>query len=93
VLTGSNIEVLDFWQGVTTREGGVNWLDSVACVVQPSLMETRPARLLQALAAGIPVVTTAACGLDGQEGVTIVPFGDSAALRTAIERHIGTAEG
>jgi hypothetical protein len=89
VLTGSNIENPDFWQGVRKQHAAGDWLENVACVVQPSLLESRPQRLLQALAAGVPIVATAACGLDEQDGVTLVPYGDSKALREATEKHLG----
>jgi glycosyltransferase involved in cell wall biosynthesis len=62
-----------------------DWLNGVRLVVQPAIVEQAPRRLLEAIAAGVPVIATAACGLDPQPGLTIVPAGDRE-LTTAIAR-------
>jgi hypothetical protein len=87
VLPGSELEGPGFWRDVVTRKpaGGTNWLSGVAAVVQPALVEERPRALLAALAARVPVIATAACGLSPREGVTIVPVDDPAALIAAIK--------
>jgi glycosyltransferase involved in cell wall biosynthesis len=54
-------------------------------VVLPAFVENRPRQLLEALAGGVPVVATPACGLGPAEGLTLVPAGDAAALREAVE--------
>ena len=84
VLLGSDLEGADFWDGVATRRGGETWLSEVCAVVQPALVEERPRHLLAALAAGVPVIATAACGLGTREGVTTIPAGDLGALMTAL---------
>ncbi len=86
VLPGSELEGQDFWQGVTVQKPGAgdNWLAGVAAVVQPALVEERPRALLAALAAGVPVIATPACGLAPHDGVTLVPAGDTAALVDAL---------
>ena len=84
VLLGSDLEGAEFWDGVATRRGGDAWLNGVAAVVQPALVEERPRHLLAALAAGVPVIATAACGLGAREGVTTIPAGDAAALTAAL---------
>jgi hypothetical protein len=90
MLLGSELEGPDFWDGVRvhrpTATGPHGWLDRVAAVVQPAQFEERPRHLLAALAAGVPVIATAGCGLAAQAGLTIVPRGDSAALAAAISR-------
>ena len=85
VLTGSELEGSDFWTGVRTiRADSSNWLDGVACVVQPALLEDAPRRLLEALASGVPVIATRACGLVEQRGLTLID--GSLPLRDAIAR-------
>jgi VanW like protein len=86
VLLGSELEGTDFWQGVKTRRvvSGENWLDGVCAVVQPALVEERPRRLLQAIASGVPVICSPACGLGDIEGYERVAFGDVAALRERV---------
>lgn len=87
VCLGGIIESKDFWQGVKMHrpaEGMGSWLDGAAAVVLPAFVEHRPRRLLAALAAGVPVITTPQCGLGGMAGVTEVPVGDAAALTQAL---------
>jgi len=86
VRMGSDLEGPDFWTGVDTRRPapGASWLDGISVVVQPAVLEDRPRRLLEAIAAGVPVIATPACGVEGMPGVTTVPVGDVEALITAI---------
>jgi VanW like protein/Glycosyl transferases group 1 len=86
VVLGGELEGPDFWNGVAARrvEPGEDWLAWVAAVVQPAIAEERPRHLLAALAAGVPIIATAACGLGAQEGVTLVPADDPDALIAAL---------
>jgi hypothetical protein len=90
MLLGSELEGPDFWDGVRVDRpaatGPHGWLDRVAAVVQPAQFEERPRHLLAALAAGVPVIATAGCGLAAQAGLTIVPYGDVTALAAAVRR-------
>ena len=83
VLLGAELEGPSFWQGV--RPAAADWRPAAA-VVQPALVEDQPRRLLAALAAGIPVIATEACGLAPQEGLTLVPADDVTALVAALQR-------
>ncbi|MFT5469697.1 MAG: hypothetical protein ACI8UO_004819 [Verrucomicrobiales bacterium] len=83
-LAGPTLESPDFWEGIEVERVPFG-LDGVcAAVVLPAWVENQPRRLLQAAAAGIPVIASEACGLDGVEGVTTIPEGDVEALRKAI---------
>ncbi len=85
VLIGSELEGDGFWDGVRTRRADpANWLDGVSAVVQPALLEDAPRRLLQALASGVPVIATAACGLIERDGLTTIPAGASEELIEAL---------
>jgi hypothetical protein len=85
MLLGSELEGPGFWDGVRVhRPADAGWLDRVAAVVQPAHVEERPRHLLAALAAGVPVIATAACGLAPQAGLTLVPVNDPQALRDAL---------
>ena len=89
VLCGAELEGARFWDGVRTVRGGPDgtsmdgaWMDGVAAVVQPAWVEDQPRRLLTALAAGLPVIATPACGLDA--GFVPVRAGDAAGLIAAL---------
>jgi glycosyltransferase involved in cell wall biosynthesis len=61
-----------------------HWLDGADLVVFPAFVESQPRRLLAALASGVPVIATPACGLGPRE-----PAGDAAALCHAVEAALG----
>jgi VanW like protein len=93
VLLGSELEGPSFWDGVKTRKfdparGGDRWLEQVAVVVQPAIAEDRPRHLLMALAAGVPVIATPACGLAAQPGLTTVSADDLGALIAALRARL-----
>jgi VanW like protein/glycosyl transferase family 1 len=83
---GSELEGPDFWTGVTVDRapGDGSWLDGVRAVVHPALVEAAPRRLLEALAAGVPVIATEACGIMAQPGLALVAPGDAQALAQAM---------
>lgn len=84
VAMGSRLEGPGFWDGVRLAAPDGYWLDGADLVVLPAWVEHRPRRLLEALACGVPVVATPACGLAAEPGLTVIPTGDIDALRDAI---------
>ena len=95
VLLGDNdmkegLEGQGFWAGLPVHHASRNdsaWLHEAGLVVQPSLIEEQPRSLLAALAAGIPVIATPACGILPRLGVTLIPENDPEALVEAILAH------
>lgn len=85
VIMGPNIEGADFWVGFDVTRSGDDWLKTADLVVLPAFVEHKPLRLLRAVAAGIPVIASSACGVDNVAGVTTIDAGDAYALRQAIE--------
>src|SRR5206468_9007485 len=83
-LCGHVIESAEFWEGVRTEVAGDSWLDGASMVVLPAWVENQPRRLLHAVAAGIPVIASEACGLAGLPGVVTLRENDGAALLAAI---------
>ncbi|THD37756.1 MAG: vanw family protein [Sphingomonas sp.] len=65
--------------------------DQLAGVILPALVEHNPRTLLRALAAGLPVIATPACGLPAQPGLTLIPANDPAALRDAMQHALDSA--
>src|SRR6185437_1088573 len=90
---GGQLEGADFWAGVRIdpAPAGGRWLDGVEAVVHPALTQDAPRRLIEALAAGVPVVATPACGLDAQPGLILVPPDDPQAIVRAIGHLRGNA--
>ncbi|HEX4179161.1 MAG TPA: VanW family protein [Caulobacteraceae bacterium] len=88
VALGRDLEGGDFWRGA--RILAPSGLEPVDAVVQPALVEDQPRALLAALAAGVPVIASTACGLDPRPGLTLVPPDDANALIAAL-RSLGAA--
>jgi hypothetical protein len=86
-LCGPVIEAPDFWRGIKTeRHVSGDWLADARCVVLPAWVENQPRRILEAIAAGIPVIASEACGVSELDGVITVRPGDADELRSAIEQ-------
>jgi len=86
VSVDDGLEGPEFWRGVDVRFVG-NFhraLELAAVAVLPAYVEHRPRRLLHALAAGVPIIASTACGLEGGAGVRLVPAGDLDALCAAL---------
>jgi VanW like protein len=85
VCLGGFLEGADFWSGVRLAEPSPDdWLTGIAAVVLPAFVENRPRRLLEAVAAGVPVVASPECGLGAMRGVTEVAAGDADGLIGAL---------
>lgn len=92
-LAGAQLEGPDFWRGVEVERAAVDdWLAGASVVALPSFVEHAPRRLLEAVARGVPVVASTACGLEGVPGVVSVPAGDADALREALARALRSAD-
>jgi hypothetical protein len=93
-LGGKSLEGPNFWSGVRTLMPSSNdspdaWLEGVAAVVQPALVEENPRRLLKALSCGVPVIATRFCGLEPREGLHIVSQVDTTSLVEALQEVLG----
>jgi hypothetical protein len=88
-VLGQNFEGDRFWDGVELVPNLGDPFDDVGLGVLPAYVEHQPRLLLRAMALGVPVIASAACGVEAGAGVTIVPTGDVAALRGAIRSALG----
>ncbi|MDT4836042.1 hypothetical protein FQZ97_697250 [compost metagenome] len=88
-VLGSLSDDARLWHGIESIQH-MNWqgdgLAGAAVVVLPAHIEHAPRALLRAVAAGVPVVASTACGLAGVPGVHEVAPGDIDALRTALQQ-------
>jgi hypothetical protein len=78
---GGFLEGADFWYGVSLVEPDPSdWLTGISAVVLPAYVENRPRGLLEAVAAGVPVVASPECGLGEMSGVTQIGSHESEEL-------------
>jgi len=84
-LLGSDLEGDGFWKDLDVSKADDHWLADARAVVLPAWVEHQPRRLLQAVAAGIPVIASNACGLAAMPGVKTIPDGDVEALKVALK--------
>jgi hypothetical protein len=66
IVFGEMLEDADFWAGlrIERRAFGPGWLDGIGAILHPATLTSQPRRVLQALAAGVTIYATPACGLD-----------------------------
>jgi glycosyltransferase involved in cell wall biosynthesis len=85
------LEGNNFWDGLEVKPmlAGADWLRNATVVVLPAFVEHQPRRLLEAVARGVPVIASRACGLGQLDGVAEVELGDIASLRREIEKALG----
>lgn len=85
VITGAVIEAEDFWAGIACERrayAAANLFEDVGLVFLPAYVEAQPLVLLHAAARGIPVLASAACGLERVAGVST--FHDEAQLQALL---------
>ncbi len=70
--------------GLTCSQGSLADLASASALVIPAWIEHQPRLALLALASGVPVIATEACGLPEHELLHEIPTPDSASLADAI---------
>jgi hypothetical protein len=87
-IAGHELEGADFWAGARglAIHHGSPALGSIDAVVLPAWIEHQPRVLLRAIAAGVPVIASRACGVEGLPGVHTIAAGDLDGLRAALER-------
>ena len=96
-LGAANEGGADPFMGLDCSRGQVSDLASASALVLPAWIEHQPRLALLALASGIPVIATEACGLPLHEKSHVIPAPDAAALASAIhsmlhpDRAIGVA--
>jgi hypothetical protein len=85
ITLGATIEDEDFWRDFDWARGAEDWLGRADLVVLPAFVEHKPRRLLRAVAQGIPVIASKACGVEQVEGIKTIEAGDAESLRREIE--------
>jgi glycosyltransferase involved in cell wall biosynthesis len=84
---GKNIEHENFWENVSTEKFNGD-LDSIGLIIYPTFIEHQPRLILKALAKGIPIITTAACGLESSDRIKILENNDFELLKKEVVAHL-----
>lgn len=85
-VLGTPSDDVTLWQGIDVEYMSYtgDWLAHADAVVLPAHVEHSPRAALAAVAAGVVVIATPACGLQDLPGVSTIPAGDVVALRAAL---------
>lgn len=78
-VLGKATESESFWGDVQVKAFAGNW-KNIRVVVLPAFVEHQPRFVLRAIALGIPVIVSKACGLENLEDVSVITAGDTQAL-------------
>jgi hypothetical protein len=84
--------VADPFGGLACRRSGADGLASAHALVLPAWIEHQPRLALLALASGIPVIATAACGLPEHPMLHVLDAPDAKALRDVILKVLQPSE-
>jgi hypothetical protein len=86
LVLGTPPSDVETWAGVnwSAVPYSSDWLSEADVVLLPAYIEHQPRAALQAIAAGIPVVASPACGLKSMSGVQEVQAGDVDAIERAV---------
>ena len=87
VVTGHSLEQTNFWKGIAIEKFNGNFSD-IKVIVYPTYVEHQPRRLLKAVARGIPVITTHACGLEASDTIRLVETGNYEALKSVLIKQL-----
>jgi VanW like protein/Glycosyl transferases group 1 len=87
LILGSPPSDTSLWEGVNwqPRRYTDNWMLETDIVLLPAYVEHQPRAALIALANGIPVIASPACGLDAEHGLTLITPGCADTLAAAIQ--------
>ncbi len=88
MILGTRLEDVRKWDGINLLPTG-DWKSRALAVVQPSVFETRPQKLLHGLAAGVPIIASSQCGLP-YDACTTIEFGDIDELEGVLRKLVAT---
>jgi glycosyltransferase involved in cell wall biosynthesis len=88
-VLGKAMECDNFWgrDKIRYTDQGPALLD-IGCVILPAYVEHQPRPLLLALASGVPVICSRACGIpEGTPGVALIDAGNEEQLRAHLAHY------
>lgn len=87
VISGSALEDDNFWGDLKIEKFNGD-LNQIGLIVYPTYIEHQPRQILKAIAKGIPVITTTACGLENSDKVEIVEMNNFEQLKSKVKEWI-----
>jgi hypothetical protein len=90
-LGGLAAEGPDFWQGLNVQPFTGDF-SAIGLVLYPTWVEEQPRLVLDALARGLPILTTPACGLVASAQVQLCAPGDLAGFQAALSAWLAAQE-
>jgi glycosyltransferase involved in cell wall biosynthesis len=88
IILGSAPSELEVWAGINWTAVGYAgpWLEQSDVVLLPAYVEHQPRAILRALAEGVPVIASPACGLGSRVGLVEVAAGSAESLELAVRK-------
>lgn len=92
IFTGAATEYAEFWKGVKASYQPRPEFHEIACVIYPAFVEHQPRAILRALAAGIPVISTKACGIQQMNHLHLFEPGDYSNMKALVQKVLNKQE-
>lgn len=90
-VSGRVFEGENFWEGITTDQFKGDYKE-IGFIVYPTYIENQPRQILKAIANGIPVITTTACGVDNHENIKVFRIDDIEGIKNEIKKALCTTK-
>ncbi|MBN8572376.1 MAG: VanW family protein [Candidatus Kapabacteria bacterium] len=87
-VSGRTTENDNFWNELHIENFNGNF-DQIGLVVYPTYIEHQPRQILNAISKGIPIITTAACGLKDSDQVKIIELSNYEHLKIEVSKRMG----
>ena len=91
-IVGKTLESTNFFDGLDVTFSSSQSLHEVALVICPAYVENRPKLILKAIASGIPVVISDACGIIPDKKVYAFSAGDYQSMKNLVEQVLKSME-
>jgi hypothetical protein len=86
-VSGLATEYEGFWDNIHTETFSGSF-EEIGLVIYPTYIEHQPRQILKAISKNIPVITTAACGIEASNNVHIIDTGNYEQLKTEVLKYI-----
>ncbi|TWP23837.1 glycosyltransferase [Apibacter muscae] len=89
VIKKGAMETKSFWNNINIEYAdSKDIFQDIGLIIYPAYIDHSPRIILQAMAKGIPVIISDACGIESAENVTVIPSGNYDKFKQEIEKFI-----